>query len=93
MDGEKIGRKRIFNPDAKMPETEEELWDALDSLCMELSPENLSCDGELNRSEINVKLRAIRGEWGEIEKKLGYMVSEAEAESYGLKKWRKKHAV
>jgi len=84
----RLERKRIFFPDAKMPETEKELMDALTALCSDLSPENLSCDGELSRTQINQKLRAIRGEWKEIEKKLGRKVSEYEAEDYWMKKYR-----
>ena len=83
----RLERKRIFFPDAKMPETETELMDALAALCSDLSPENLSCDGELSRTQINAKYAAIRGEWREIEKKLGRMVSDEEAERYWMKKY------
>lgn len=82
----RLAYQKIFNPDAKMPETETELMDALTVLCGELSPENLSCDGELSRTAINQKLRDIRGEWKEIETKLGRKVSEDEAESYWISK-------
>lgn len=81
---QRLARRRIFEKDAKMPETEDELMNALDHLSAELSPENLSCDGELSRTTINQKLRAIRGEWKEIEKKLGRKVSEDEIEELFL---------
>jgi hypothetical protein len=73
-----------------MPETEDELMSALDTLSCELSPENLSCDGELSRSQVNAKLRKIRGEWKEIEQKLGRKVSEDEVESNMIRKFREK---
>jgi len=87
----RLAYRRIFNKDAKMPETEKELMDALGVLCGELSPENLSCDGELSRTAINAKLREIRGEWREIENKLGRKVSEEEAENHWMSEWRKNH--
>lgn len=87
----RLAYRRIFNKDAKMPETEKELMDALGVLCGELSPENLSCDGELSRTAINAKLRDIRGEWREIENKLGRKVSEEEAENHWMSEWRKNH--
>jgi hypothetical protein len=85
---QRVARRRIFEPNVKMPETNDELLDALDTLCAELSPENLSCDGELSRTAINQRLRAIRGEWKEIEKKLGRKVSEDEIEERWLTKYR-----
>ncbi len=85
----RLEQVRIWNKDAKMPVTEKELMDALSYLSGSLSPENLSCDGELNRTQITAKLRAIKGEWKEIEKKLGRKVSEYEAEDYYMKKFRR----
>ena len=87
----RLAYNRIFNKDAKMPETEDELMDALTVLCGELSPENLSCDGELSRTAINARLREIRAEWREIENKLGRKVSEDEAERHWMKNyWEKR---
>ena len=71
-----------------MPETEDELMDALDVLCGELEPENLSCDGECSMTQIRARQRAIRGEWKEIEKKLGRKVSHDEACDHWLAKYR-----
>ena len=76
----RLAYRRIFSPDAKMPETEDELMAALGQLCGELSPENLSCDGEIPRSAMLKKASALRAEWKEIERKLGRKVSESEAE-------------
>ena len=85
----RLEQSRIWNKDAKMPEAEDELMRALCHLSGSLSPENLTCDGELNRTQIAAKLRAIKGEWKEIEKKLNRKVSEYEAEDYWMKNCRR----
>ena len=80
----RLAWKRLFDKTALMPSTEEELMCALDQLMGELEPENLSCDGEISRTAINQRLRAIRAEWREIEKKLGRKVSQDEAGDHYL---------
>lgn len=40
----------------------------LEELCGLLSPEMLSCDGELSRGEINAKIRSLSSRWATIEK-------------------------
>ena len=87
----RLAYRKIFNPDAKMPETEEELMSALDVLCGELSPENISCDGELSKTAIRKRASAIRAEWKEIERKLGRKVSEEEAENHWMSNYRKEN--
>lgn len=87
----RLAYRKIFNPDSKMPETEEELMSALDVLCGELSPENISCDGELSRTAIRKRASAIRAEWKEIERKLGRKVSEEEAENHWMSNYRKEN--
>ena len=47
-------------------------------LAGELSPENLSCDGELSRWQVTVKERRIRKEWASLEKQAGRKVTEDE---------------
>lgn len=47
-------------------------------LAARLSPENLSCDGELSKSQIKARLSAIRKEWTALEKQAGRKVSEDE---------------
>ena len=84
----RLAYRRIFDKSATMPETEEELMNSLDTLCNELSPENLSCDGELSLTAINKKFREIKAEWKEIEKKLGRKVSEDEVEDRLLEEAR-----
>lgn len=46
------------------------------SLASQLSPENLSCDGELSRAKINARYRKLKGEWSQLEKQVGQEVSE-----------------
>jgi len=85
----RLAYRKIFDRNAKLPETEEELLDALDVLCNELSPENLFCDGEISRSAGLRKASALRAEWKEVERKLGRKVSEGEVENRWLEKHRR----
>lgn len=48
-------------------------------MAMDLSPENLYCDGECSKAEANRKYRNIMRRWRELEKKVGKRVSEYEA--------------
>lgn len=48
------------------------------SLVCQLSPENLSCDGELSRAEIQARQRAILRDWSRLEKEVGRKVTETE---------------
>ena len=77
----RLAYQKIFNPDAKLPETEDEFMKAFDVLCCELSPENLHCDGEISRSAAMRKASALRAEWKELEKKFGRKVTEDEVYS------------
>jgi hypothetical protein len=65
----------MFNKDAKLPETEAEFEAWFHGLRSELSPENLCCDGEASRSQINNKLRDINACWSELENRLGRKVA------------------
>jgi hypothetical protein len=47
-------------------------------LCCRLSPENLCCDGEISGSQVTNRLAVIRREWRDLEKKVGYKVTEDE---------------
>lgn len=82
--------KQIFNKQAKMPETEEEIFQEFISLTCELSGENLHCDGEASPAQVKKKLTIIKGTWAELEKKLGRKVSEAEVNEREMKEWSKK---
>lgn len=48
------------------------------NLCGRLSPENLCCDGECSRAEVNSRHRQIMSEWRYLEKVAGFAVSEDE---------------
>ena len=47
-------------------------------LAGDLSPENLTCDGELSDSQVAKKYKALKKEWVILEKKVGRAVSEDE---------------
>ena len=47
-------------------------------LCVRLEPENLTCDGELSRSESDRKYKKLMKDWKRLEKKVGRSVSEQE---------------
>jgi len=47
----------------------ENVRNAFDSILGELSPENLTCDGELSKTRIAQKLRRLNAEWKALEKK------------------------
>lgn len=48
----------------------------------EASPENISCDGECSLSEIKRKRASISKRWKELEKEIGFKVSEDEANEF-----------
>ena len=56
----------------------QDLKKAFEDLACRLSPENLSCDGELPPWQVKIKLREIQAEWKDLEKKAGRRVSESE---------------
>jgi len=47
-------------------------------LAMELSPENLTCDGELSNSAVKARLNALTKKWMALEKKVGFKVTESD---------------
>jgi len=46
------------------------------SLSCALSPENLTCDGECSRKEVNTRYNKLAKQWAELETKFGGRVSE-----------------
>jgi hypothetical protein len=50
-------------------------------LLIKLSPENLTCDGELSTSESGRKLKKLLKDWKRLEKKVGRFVGEDEIEA------------
>ena len=73
-----VAMSKIFNKDAKFPETEAEIMDYFRRLSSELSPENLTCDGELSTREVARKRNGILQSWKYLEGKLGRKVTEEE---------------
>ena len=49
------------------------------SLVFKLSPENLSCDGELPLSVVSRNEERLLKAWADLEKQIGRTVTEAEA--------------
>ena len=65
---------RLFNKNARLPETEAEIMEWFERLRGALSPENLSCDGEASPAHIRRSLAEINGCWSELEARLGRKV-------------------
>lgn len=74
----RIKRMNVFKLNAKIPTNFQECIPFFERLTAELSPENLCCDGEASRAQIKNKQRMIHGEWKELEKISGRMVTETE---------------
>jgi hypothetical protein len=55
-----------------------EVLDLFSRLAADLSPENLTCDGELPRSQVNARLRGLQKKWKALESFVGRPVSEEE---------------
>ena len=58
--------------------TENEIMEELLDLSCALSPENLSCDGELSRNRVRTRYRRLMKKWRDLEKKLGRTITEEE---------------
>jgi hypothetical protein len=54
-----------------------------------LSPENLSCDGEISQAQARVKLLAIQREWRDLEKQIGMKVTEDMAWDWEMESYNK----
>lgn len=50
-----------------------------------LSPENLTCDGELPKAQVDRAYKAYMKEWFGLEKELGRTVSEDEVSKWWMK--------
>lgn len=72
-----------------MPRTTEQIMKDFDGLACRLSPENLCCDGELNKRQVQHRFNQIRKEWKKLEKEIGRNVTEDEVWDYTLKQLRK----
>jgi hypothetical protein len=78
---------RIFDKSAQLPTNEQECMSWFFQLSGELSPENLHCDGEASRSQVQQKLKNIRGAWKELERIAGKKFSEGEIENLSIKNY------
>lgn len=58
-------------------------------LANQLSPENLSCDGECSRSQVQVRYRQIMREWQKLERRVGRRVTQEEVETEQFKSYRR----
>jgi len=56
----------------------EEIKREFASLACQLSPENLTCDGELSNAQVRIRYRELTKKWAELEKKVGRTVTEEE---------------
>lgn len=80
--GAPVGTPLVAMPTtAKRPDAEI-MRDILDAYCS-LSPENLSCDGECSRSEVNRRAASLRADLRRLFAEIGREVTESEA--YGDK--------
>ena len=48
------------------------------NIANELSPENLTCDGELSKKRIATKIKELHLRWRQLEEKAGRKVSESD---------------
>jgi hypothetical protein len=89
---QKVKFMQFWHKDAKLPTNEQECIPFFENLCGELSGENLTCDGELSRSQIQQKLIQIKATWKELESIAGRQFSEDEIESNMVKRILEKQA-
>jgi hypothetical protein len=85
--------KVLFEPRSDFPKNifgvgPTNLYEAFVNLVCALSPENLSCDGELSRTQVNKKLAGIRREWKALEKMAGVKVDPDAIETEMLDRYR-----
>ena len=71
-----------------MNELDPNLRKKFEDLTNQLSPENLTCDGECSQSQVQMRVRRIHQEWAVLERKAGRKVSQAEIDEYQYKRWR-----
>ena len=81
---QKIRMAEIFSKDGKkvgLPTTEAEIMEYFEGLQCDLSPENLTCDGELSQAQVQKKQRDINEAWKWLEYRLGRKVTDSEIDS------------
>ena len=65
--------------------TEDDIFSTLSGLLGQLSPENLSWDGELSYAQTCQRAKQINKDWLEIQKKLGRVISDSDVEDWERK--------
>lgn len=69
--GERNFMAELFKKPAIDLTKKADLLSLLEQIECDLSPENLTCDGELSRSAVNAKYRRLMGAQAEVKKLLG----------------------
>lgn len=72
---EKVGAKPSPLPTGKITDA---VWDQFHNLASQLSPENLTCDGELPKYEVKRRHSELTRTWKALERKVGRKVTEEE---------------
>ena len=67
----------------------EVIFQKFTELTSRLSPENLCCDGEISRAEVNRRHKRIMVEWRTLEMHVGRKVSTEEIETEEMARWDK----
>ena len=62
-----------------MKRTENEIMSDFLDLACDLSPENLTCDGELSNKQVQQRLNQINSSWEKLESEIGKKVTEQDA--------------
>jgi predicted transcriptional regulator len=73
---------------AKQIPISDELLEKFSCLTNELSPENLTCDGEATQSQITKRLASINKRWKLLEKEAGRIVTEDEVNAWVIRRVR-----
>jgi hypothetical protein len=84
----RVAHAQIFDKTARSPVTEDEIMEYLSGLECELSPENLTCDGELGGRQIQARKAAINACWRALERRLGRTVTEDDVYAWYMKRRR-----
>ena len=70
-------------------ELTQEIKEKFLDLACQLSPESLTCDGELSKTESNRRYRECMRQWRLLEKQIGRTVDEGEAWEWEYAKGKK----
>ena len=76
-----------------MKRAENEIMDDFLGLACDLSPENLTCDGELSNKEIQKRLLQIQSSWKSLEDELGKEVTENDVWKWHSKQSKSKNSL